>query len=856
MRNGVLEVTPVLPASLERLPELAGNLFFSWHRPSRALFEDLDRELWKQTGGNPRLMLRCVSQEKLDQVARDPVYLARYNQALLTLDAYLSAAAPPAADAPLVAYFCAEYGFHESFQIYSGGLGVLAGDYCKSASDARANFIAVGLLYEQGYFTQSVDSDGNQLAEYRERDPRDLPVEPALKADGEWVQVTVRIAGRDVVARLWKAKVGRVPVYLLDTNCAQNAPSDRDITHRLYGGDESTRVRQEMILGIGGTRALRALGVAPAVWHLNEGHAAFLILELLRERLADGLPFAAALEAVAADCVFTTHTPVAAGHDAFSHDLMISVFGDFVRELGIPMDRFLDLGRSPSVGGLFNMTRLALNGTRRVNGVSRIHGVVSSRIVADQWPEIRPEENPIGFVTNGVHVPTFLHQIWADFLDAELGREWRDRLRDVQFWNRLEEVADDRYWATSQSVKARMLASVRERLQREFARKGLSPAQLRHVSRLLDPMRPDVLTIGFARRFATYKRATLLMRDRARLAKLLRNADRPVLLLFAGKAHPADEPAKQVLREVRQLMTHPDFLGHIIFLEDYDLQLARWLVSGVDVWLNNPIYPLEASGTSGMKAAINGKLNLSILDGWWAEGWMNDNGWGIPPSHVQDPERRDALEAEMLLDALEEEVVPLYYDRKDSTYSAEWVRRSKRAMSTVIPRFNMDRVLFDYTRGLYQPAAQQYRKLSADGFAGARQLADWKQRVRQAWPKVSLRLIEDAAPDVPRGQALRLKVAAGLNGLQPGDVRVEFVARRRLPEADVSAPPLSAYGHPEPEGIWRAVFKSNGEHFEEAAVFVLDATLKECGQFATEVRIYPWHELLSHPHELGLMKWL
>jgi len=301
--------------------------------------------------------------------------------------------------------------------------------------------------------------------------------------------------------------------------------------------------------------------------------------------------------------VFTTHTPVAAGHDAFSHDLMISVFGDFVRELGIPMDRFLELGRSPSVGGLFNMTRLALNGTRRVNGVSRIHGVVSSRIVADQWPEVRPEENPIGFVTNGVHVPTFLHQTWADFFDVELGRDWRDKLRDIPFWTSLEQVADDKYWATSQSVKARMLASVRERLQREFARKGLSPAQLRHVSRLLDPMRPDVLTIGFARRFATYKRATLLVRDRARLAKLLRDADRPVLLLFAGKAHPADEPAKQVLREVRQLMTHPDFLGHIIFLEDYDLQLARWLVSGVDVWLNNPIYPLEASGTSGMKRA-------------------------------------------------------------------------------------------------------------------------------------------------------------------------------------------------------------------------------------------------------------
>ncbi|MBV8741351.1 MAG: alpha-glucan family phosphorylase [Sinobacteraceae bacterium] len=856
MRNPLLEVTPVLPASLGRLPELASNLFFSWHRPARALFEDLDPELWKQTGGNPRLMLRCVSQRTLDDAAANTVYLARYGQALQILDAYLSES-PATTDAPLVAYFCAEYGFHESFQIYSGGLGVLAGDYCKAASDARANFVAVGLLYEQGYFTQTVDNDGNQQANYSERDPRDLPVERACNSSGEWVQVLVRIAARDVRARLWKAKVGRVPVYLLDTNCPENAPSDRDITHRLYGGDESTRIRQEMILGIGGTRALRALGIAPSVWHLNEGHAAFLILELLRERLSEGVPFNVAMEAVAADCVFTTHTPVAAGHDAFSHELLISTFGDFIRDMGIPVERFLDLGRSPSVPGLFNMTRLALNGTRHVNGVSRIHGEVSSRLVADQWPEIRPEENPVGFVTNGVHVPTFLHQTWADFFDEELGREWRERLRDRAFWNALDRIPDERYWNVSQSVKARMLVSVRERLQREYARKALSSAQLRHVTRLLDPAHPDVLTIGFARRFATYKRATLLLRNRERLARILANPERPVVLLFAGKAHPADEPAKHVLREVRQLMTTPEFLGHVIFLEDYDLQLARWLVSGVDVWLNNPIAPLEASGTSGIKAAINGKLNLSILDGWWAEAWMQDNGWGISPANAQDPERRDALEAEMIYDTLEEEVTALYYDRGPQGYSHEWVTRSKRAMSTVIPRFNMDRVLFDYTRGLYQPAARQYVKLAANGFAGARQLAEWKQRVRQAWPKVSLRLLQDAPADVPQGRPLRLQVAAGLNGLVPADVRVEFVARRLLPEANLEQPPLASYGHEPPQGIWRTQLRAGTEvQADGAAVFELDTQPQECGQFATEVRIYPWHELLSHSHELGLMKWL
>jgi glycogen phosphorylase len=855
MRNPLLEITPVVPGPLARLPELAANLFFSWHRPIRALFEDLDPELWKQTNGNPRLLLRCVDQSRLERRARDEEYLARYHMALETLDHYLAVA--PAGAGTRVAYFCAEYGFHESFPIYSGGLGVLAGDYCKAASDERADFVAVGLLYEQGYFTQTVDNDGVQHAEYRERDPRDLPVEPVRSASGEWLTVSVRIAAREVFARLWKAQVGRVQVYLLDTNCAQNAPSDRDITHRLYGGDESTRVRQEMILGIGGLRALRALGIEPGAFHLNEGHAAFLILELLREHLGRGLTFGAALEATAAACVFTTHTPVAAGHDAFGHELIARHFEGFVRELGVPIERLLDLGRAPSAPGVFNMTWLALNGTRHINGVSRIHGAVSARLCTEAWPEIRPEDNPVGFITNGVHVPTFLHQRWMEFFDRELGREWRERLRDAEFWTRLDGVADERYWATAQDVKARMLANVRERLQREYERKGLSPAQLKHVVRFLDPLRPGVLTLGFARRFATYKRATLLLRDRARLARLVNNPERPMVLLFAGKAHPADEPGKQVLRELRQLMMSQEFAGRIVFLEDYDLQLARSLVSGVDVWLNNPIAPLEASGTSGMKAAINGRLNLSILDGWWAEGWTQDNGWGIPPAAVQDPERRDALEAELILAALEEEVLPLYYVRDESGCPRAWVRQSKRAMMSVIPRFNMRRVLFDYTQGLYLPAASQYRRLAADDFTGARTLAEWKQRVRTAWPKVSLKLLTDAARDLPRGERLRLRVAAGLNGLAPADVRVEFLARRLLPEADRIPPPLSSFTQTPRDGVWSAAFTATDEQDPDGAVvFALDVEPPECGQFQTDVRIYPWHELLSHPYELGLMKWL
>ncbi|HTX24586.1 MAG TPA: alpha-glucan family phosphorylase [Steroidobacteraceae bacterium] len=856
MRHALLEVTPVVPAALVRLPQLAGNLFFSWHRPTRALFEDLDPELWEQAGGNPRLLLRCIDQGKLDRASEDPVYLARYTEVLKTFDGYLEAPMR-SQTTPLIAYFCAEYGFHESFPVYSGGLGVLAGDYCKAASDDRIPFVAVGLLYGQGYFTQTVDNDGVQHAEYEEHDPRDLPVEAVTLATGAPLTVSVRIAGRDVVARLWKAQAGRVSVYLLDTNCPENSPSDRDITHRLYGGDESTRIRQEMILGIGGGRALRALGLQPAVWHLNEGHAAFLILELLREHLAAGLPLPVALEAVASECVFTTHTPVAAGHDAFSHDLLIAHFGDFIRELGVPVERLLELGRAPSAPGLFNMTRLALNGARRVNGVSRIHGLVSARLCADEWPEVRPEDNPVGFVTNGVHVPTFLHHSWASFFDERVGPDWREHLKDPAFWRRLEPVPDEVYWTTAQSVKSRMLAGIRERLQRSYARKGLSAAQWRHVTRWLDPHEPNILTIGFARRFATYKRAALLLKDRRRLARLINKESRPVVFLFAGKAHPADEPGKQVLREIMQLMLDPELMGRVVFVEDYDMQLARWLVSGVDVWLNNPIAPLEASGTSGMKAAINGRLNLSVLDGWWAEGWAYDNGWGIPPVSVQDPERRDALEAELILDTLEEEVVRLYYDRNGEGYSSEWVRRSKRAMMTVIPQFSTRRMLQDYTEGLYDPAVHQYQRLAGQDFAGARLLADWKQRVRQVWSKVDLRWLSNVPSELPHRERLEIRVAAALAGLSPGDVRVEFVARRQLPKASFEPPPLSSYRGGSPPGLWSAPLAPTGERLPDGAeIFALDAQPPGCGQFATEVRIYPCHELLSHPFELGLMKWL
>lgn len=847
-----IEISPVVPAALDRLPELASNLFYSWHRPTRELFRELDRSLWRQCHSNPRLMLRCIAQDALDRAAADPDYLQRYKTVLASFDAYHAQQAR--LEQPLVAYFCAEYGFHESFPNYSGGLGILAGDYCKAASDEQMNFVAVGLLYRQGYFAQCVDSEGIQHAGYSDADPRDLPVEPVLDATGSWLAVQVPIGDRQVEARLWRARVGRISVYLLDTNTPANTEADRDITFRLYGGGEDHRIRQEMVLGVGGVRALRALGLAPAVWHLNEGHAAFLAIELLRECLVRGLDFNAGLEAVAAQCVFTTHTPVEAGHDAFPDGLFREQFAGMAAAMGVDVERLLQLGRAPGVEGRFNMTYLALNGTRRINGVSRIHGGVSSQLCSSHWPQIPPLENPVGYVTNGVHVPTFLSSVWAPYLDEHLP-QWRQRPSDAAYWKGLDQEADTPFWRVSQDAKSRMLAGVRARLEREYRRKGLAKAQLRHISRYLHPANPDVLTIGFARRFATYKRAALLLRDRERLARLVRDPQRPVLFLFAGKAHPADQPGQQILREIKQAMLSPDLAGHVVFLEDYDIQLARWLVTGVDVWLNNPIAPLEASGTSGIKAAVNGRLNLSVLDGWWAEAWDGDNGWGLPGSTAQDPWRRDELDAEMVLDAIEEEVVPLYYARNNDGISPEWVRRSRHAMASVLPRFNIRRTICDYASGMYLPAAQQGARLGADDAAGAVELAAWKQKVRQHWKDVHILSVEQLPREAGVDAPLRMQVSVDIDGLSPSDLRVEFKARRMLPEATFEQAALSSFGHPLPNGQWRAEFSSSGQTAPDGGVrYEVAAVPPLAGQYEMEVRVYPWHELLSHPLELGLMK--
>jgi starch phosphorylase len=837
-----VQVNPPVPAPLARLEELATDLYYSWHRPTRALFAQLNPSLWAAVGRSPRALLRRIDARLLEQAAQNPAYLAALEVVLRAYDAYRGSAAPPADAAlgadDLVAYFCAEYGFHESLPLYSGGLGILAADHCKTASDLQLPFVAVGLLYRQGYFHQAIDGDGGQRAEYRDSDFDDLPVEPVTAAGGE-LRVHLELPGRRLEVRVWRARAGRVALLLLDTDLPENEERDRNITHRLYGGDRARRLEQEMVLGIGGARALAALGLHPAVWHINEGHAAFLVVERLRLRLAQGLDFDAALEACAANTVFTTHTPLPAGHDVFDAELARRYFADYCRDAAIPLERLVALASDPQ-GGRVNMTALAVRGSRFQTGVSKIHGGVSSRILADHWPQVPPEENPVGYITNAVHVPTFLAPELARLFEKTYGPQWCDHITDPSFCVRVAELPDEHLWHVRRQLKVNLLYLLRHRLEVQFARNEISESHYDRMVRLADPARPDVLTIGFGRRFAAYKRATLLFEDPERLKQLVGDPQRPVLFVFAGKAHPDDLAAQDLMRQITQLANMREFEGRVLLVEGYDLHLGRRLVAGVDVWLNNPIHPLEASGTSGMKAGINGTINLSVLDGWWAEGSSGDNGWAIKPaSAALDQYRRNREESRTLYELLQDQVIPLYYARGEHGYSPGWIALAKRSIASILPRFNTQRMLREYVERLYAPAARQGRAYAADAHAVAREVAAWKARVRAAWHGVSLRRVDAPPKRLPFGDAFRIEIAARLNGLEPSDVAVE-VLLAPAPGAASAAHALQCGG-----------FDADGEHH-----FSCELRPALCGQLEYRVRAYPTHPRLTQPFELGLMCWV
>jgi starch phosphorylase len=699
-----------LPSRIHRLHDIALDIWWSWTPSARRMFRSLDYPLWRATAHNPVRMLRTIDAAKLQAAATDPAFLQFYDQSVQALDHARTgkgtwwAANGPDINGRVIAYFSAEFALHQSLPIYAGGLGVLAGDHCKEASDLGVPLVGIGFMYPQGYFHQRLSNEGWQEERYERLSWGDAPIEPAITPDGKPCITAVPLGDRTVLAAVWRVRVGRVRLYLLDTDLEENAPWDRELSARLYGGDRETRIQQEVILGIGGVRVLRSLGIEPAVWHLNEGHAAFVALQRIRERLEKGASFDSALDEVRRSTVFTTHTPVPAGHDAFPFQLVEKHLAGCWGDMGEHRQRFLALGEYDNGHGpQFNMTALALRTSSRVNGVSQLHGEVTRKMWRNIWPDQPADQLPIKAITNGVHVMTWISAYVMDLFNRHLGADWIDRHDDPALWDRLLEVPDEEIWTVRQQMRADLSAYIRERLRLRWTEERVSPARVVASGSMLDQ---QALTIGFARRFTAYKRPELLFHDPERLARILTAPNRPVQIVFAGKAHPADDPAKHHLQRVFRRALDPMFAGRIAFTDDYDLHLAHYLVQGCDVWLNNPRKPLEASGTSGMKASMNGVPHLSIGDGWWAEGYNGRNGWLIE-SHTNpdDQAATDAADAEALYRLLEEEVVPAFYDRDDRQVPTRWVQVVREAMRSNLPRFSTRRMLKQYVTEMYAPAA-------------------------------------------------------------------------------------------------------------------------------------------------------
>jgi len=851
----IFKVIPSLPGSLEPLREISYNLRWAWDHDTIELFRRLDTDLWESTNHNPVQLLGSIDQMRLVAAAADDSFLAHLERVALALKARTEGQASwfrrahPSAGKLQVAYFSAEFGLTECLSIFAGGLGVLAGDHVKSASDLGVPLAGVGLLYQQGYFRQYLNQAGWQQEEFANNDFHNLPLR-ALERDGCPLTVAVEYPGRMVTARIWRAQVGRVPVYLLDTNLEANSQPDRDITGELYGGDNEMRIKQEILLGIGGYRALEAAGVAPSVYHMNEGHSAFLSLEHVRRLMARyQLSFPEARELAAPSLIFTGHTPVEAGHDYFPPDLMDRYFGAYWQSLGLCRNDFLALGRRNPADDResFCMTVLAMRLAAASNGVSKLHGEVSRRMWQGIWPGVPVEDVPIGHVTNGVHFRSWISHEMNQVYDRYLGPQWREAAND-DLWNRVETIPAEELWRTHERRRERLVSFARRRLREQLQRRGAPQSEIESADEVLDA---ETLTIGFARRFATYKRATLLLRDKDRLARILCDARRPVQIIYAGKAHPRDGGGKELIQRIVTLARDPVFRRHVVFVEDQDMAVSRYLVQGCDVWLNTPLRPLEASGTSGMKAAANGALNLSTLDGWWDEAWRTPRpdaekiGWAIGNGeHYDDPAQQDQVEAEALYDLLESDVAPMFYDRGPDRLPRRWIGQMKASLKHLCHTFNTHRMVREYTEKFYLPACDRFSRLEADGAAASRRLAAWLCLVRHEWPRVRvLALDEGPAQDVKVGDLLTVRARLQLGALSPDDLTVELYLGALDAKGELIQPAAFPMSH--------AAGSGNGEH-------IFEATHVPCcrsGLQGYTLRVLPHHPDLAARFVPGLITW-
>ncbi|MCK8817319.1 alpha-glucan family phosphorylase [Natroniella sulfidigena] len=843
---GSFSITPEIPIEIQGLKRLAYNLWWCWNPEAEELFKIIDSKLWEEVNKNPVVFLSKVDYERLKEVTNKKEFIRNYKQVINNFDNYLKEedtwfnsnfSSLINDEQKVIAYFSTEFGFHESLPIYSGGLGVLAGDHCKSASDLGLPFIGVGLLYRHGYFRQKINNKGWQEALHPNLNFNRLPITTVKDEAGEELLIEVDLLDRKVYAKVWEVKVGRISVYLLDTDLEANQGHDRQITSRLYEGDQEKRICQEIILGIGGVKALSKMGYEPVVWHMNEGHSAYLGLERIRELIHEkGLNFEQALEKVASNTVFTTHTPVPAGNETFPFELKEKYFSKYWNQLGISKEDFMQLGCVDyQKCEDFGLTVLALKLARFNNGVSRLHGKVASEMWESLWPNVPVTENPITYITNGIHTLTWLAPEWKKLLDHYLPIDWKNRIKHSEIWKKAKEIPDNKFWQVHQDLKVKMIDYIhKSNLERKRRYEVVEDEDEIKLNK-------DKLTIGFARRFATYKRANLIFSDLERLKKICNQEGKEVQIIFAGKAHPADVPGQELIKEIHDIAESDDFKGKVIILEDYDMNLARYLVQGVDVWLNNPRRPLEASGTSGQKAAANGGLNFSVLDGWWCEGYNGKNGWAIGhKSEYSNNQEQDLIDSNSIYKILEEEIIPLYYDHNEDGIPERWIKRMKEAMVTNAPEYSTDRMVEEYTERLYIPALKRGKELWKHDYQQAKELAEWKAKLRNNWHEINLSVQKQADHNYNINENINLSVQVKLGSLKPTDVKVEVYLATAKDDEKIESIPMKLKEE-----------RKNG-------IYIYNAKVRLCqsGTYNYTFRITPNHKRLTQKHELGLIKWL
>lgn len=836
-----LNVKSSLPKELSCLDELAHNMWWGWNYEARNMFKSLDETLYEEVGHNPVLLLERLSYDRKQAIVKDKTLMKKVNDVYKMFTDYMSV--KPNTQRPSVAYFSMEYGLNQVLKIYSGGLGMLAGDYLKEASDSNVDLCAVGFLYRFGYFRQSLSMDGQQLAKYDAQNFNSLPIERVLDKDGNQVVVDVPYSNYHVHALVWVANVGRIKLYLLDTDHDMNSEFDKSITHALYGGDWENRIKQEILLGIGGMLTLKKLGIKKDVYHCNEGHAALCNLQRLCDYIEEGLTFNQAMELVRASSIYTVHTPVPAGHDYFDEELFGKYMGAYPAKLGISWDEFIGMGRTnpEDHSERFCMSTFACNTSQEINGVSKLHGWVSQKMFAPLWKGYFPEENSVGYVTNGVHLPTWTATEWRKVYDKYFDKSFMCDQSNEEIWHAIYNVSDEEIWNTRMALKNKLIKYIRDKFTQQWLRNQGDPAK---VVSILEKINPNALMIGFCRRFATYKRAHLLFTDLDRLDRIVNNPDRPVLFFFSGKAHPADGAGQGLIKRIFEISRMPQFLGKIIFLEDYDMQLARRLVSGVDIWMNTPTRPLEASGTSGEKAELNGVVNLSVLDGWWVEGYREGAGWALPQKRTYENQaHQDQLDAATIYSLLENEITPLYFSKtKGKDYSADWVKVVKNSIATIAPHYTMKRQLDDYYSKFYEKLAARSRKLHANDNKLAKEIAGWKEVVAERWDSIcvadsNIGTLQDGVT----GETKTITCTIDEKGLQDA-VGLELVALDNNPSDDISVHKVLPF----------SLVKNEGNLY----TFRLDFQPDEAGAYKCAVRMYPKSELLPHRQDFAYVKWL